>query len=387
MSGDSGGRFLEITVADTGCGIAGELHDRIFDKYYQANASDGKRMGWGIGLALVRNLVVLHKGTISVDSEPGKGRVFTVRLNVSADAFSAERLITDDKKYPAPVTYQPAMPRGKASDRDTENATPESERNVALIVEDNPDMLQYLTRLFEDNDYSVMTAVNGDAALESISGDRLPDIIVSDVMMPGIDGTELCRRIKSDLLTVHIPVILLTAKVGTQNSLKGFEFGADAYVEKPFDPSALLYQVRNIMRMRDSNRKRFNESQAPDIEIMANNKYDRKLLKEIKEVVEANIGNSEFCINDILKAVGVSRTMLHVKLKSLLNMSIGDYIREMRISKAKEMLRSGESISDTAYATGFADPNYFSKCFKKKEGVTPSEFIKNNQQSKTEEPA
>lgn len=387
VSGDSGGRFLEITVADTGCGIAGELHDRIFDKYYQANASDGKRMGWGIGLALVRNLVVLHKGTISVDSEPGKGSVFTVRLNVSADAFSAERLITDDKKYPAPVTYQPAMPQGKASDRDTENATPESERNVALIVEDNPDMLQYLTRLFEDNDYSVMTAVNGDAALESISGDRLPDIIVSDVMMPGIDGTELCRRIKSDLLTVHIPVILLTAKVGTQNSLKGFEFGADAYVEKPFDPSALLYQVRNIMRMRDSNRKRFNESQAPDIEIMANNKYDRKLLKDIKEVVEANIGNSEFCINDILKAVGVSRTMLHVKLKSLLNMSIGDYIREMRISKAKEMLRSGESISDTAYATGFADPNYFSKCFKKKEGVTPSEFIKNNQQSKTEEPA
>lgn len=385
VSGDSGGRFLEIVVSDTGCGIADNLQDKIFDKYYQVNASDSKRQGWGIGLALVRNLVVLHKGTIAVDSEPGKGSVFTVRLNVSADAFSAERLITNDQKYPAPVTYQPAMPNSKNAAAADGDVTPDAERNVALIVEDNPDMLQYIKRLFEENDYSVITAANGEEALTLMSGDKLPDIVVSDVMMPGIDGMELCRRIKSDLLTVHIPVILLTAKVGTQNSLKGFEFGADAYVEKPFDPSALLYQVRNIMRMRDSNRKRFNESQAPDIEIMANNKYDRKLLKEIKDVVDANIGNSEFCINDILKAVGVSRTMLHVKLKSLLNMSIGDYIREVRISKAKEMLLSGESISDTAYATGFADPNYFSKCFKKKEGVTPSEFVKSNQQSKTEE--
>lgn len=387
VSGDDGGRFLEIVVADTGCGIAEDLHQKIFDKYYQVNGAESKRMGWGIGLALVRNLVVLHKGTIALSSQPGKGSVFTVRLNVSADAFSAERFITDGQDdADHAVGYQAAVPNGKASGSAHEDdATVEHERNVALLVEDNPDMLAYLKQLFEENDYSVITATDGEQALNAISGDKLPDIIVSDVMMPGVDGTELCRRIKTDLLTVHIPVILLTAKVGSQNSLKGFEFGADAYIEKPFDPEALLYQVRNIMRMRDSNRKRFNESQAPDIEIMANNKYDRKLLKDIKDVVEANIGNSEFCINDILKAVGVSRTMLHVKLKSLLNMSIGDYIRDMRISKAKEMLRSGETISDTAYATGFADPNYFSKCFKKKEGVSPSEFIKNNQHNKTDE--
>ena len=389
VSGEGGGCFLEIVVSDTGCGIEKDLHQKIFGKYYQVNGADSKRMGWGIGLALVRNLVVLHKGSIDLSSEPGKGSVFTVRLNVSADAFAADRFIADGQDEPDHSGYQAAVPKGKyiPVKDDAGGSASASDRNLALVVEDNPDMLRYLKQLLEENDYAVITATNGEEALEAVSADKLPDIIVSDVMMPGIDGTELCRRIKSDLLTVHIPVILLTAKVGSQNSLKGYEFGADAYIEKPFDPESLIYQVRNIMRMRDSNRKRFNESQAPDIEIMANNKYDRKLLKDIKDVVEANIGNSEFCINDILKAVGVSRTMLHVKLKSLLNMSIGDYIREMRISKAKDMLRSGESISDTAYATGFADPNYFSKCFKKKEGMTPSEFIKNNQHPKTDEPS
>jgi len=389
VSGDGGGRYLEIVVSDTGCGIAEDLHQKIFGKYYQVNGAESKRMGWGIGLALVRNLVVLHKGTIGLSSEPGKGSVFTVRLNVSADAFAADRFISDGQDEPDHGGYQAAVPKGKYIQAmvNEDNVAPDSDRNLALVVEDNPDMLRYLKQLLEENDYAVITATNGEEAIEKVSADKLPDIIVSDVMMPGMDGTELCRRIKSDLLTVHIPVILLTAKVGAQNSLKGYEFGADAYIEKPFDPESLIYQVRNIMRMRDSNRKRFNESQAPDIEIMANNKYDRKLLKDIKAVVEANIGNSEFCINDILKAVGVSRTMLHVKLKSLLNMSIGDYIREMRISKAKDMLRSGESISDTAYATGFADPNYFSKCFKKKEGMTPSEFIKNSQHPKTDEPS
>ena len=381
VRGDTSSRCLEIKVSDTGCGMTPEVQSRIFDKYYQAEDSDGKRTGWGLGLPMVRNLVILHKGTVTVKSEPGKGTVFTVRLNVCADDFHPDRLINDGK-YEEQGSAPLSSRRKERKEDGSGSGTQEHPR--ILIVEDNADMMHYLQSLFEKNGYDVLTASNGKEAMEIMTDDNIPDAVVSDVMMPEMDGIELCTRIKSDLRLVHIPVILLTAKTGPNNALKGYETGADAYVEKPFDPSALLYQVRNILRMRDSNRKHFSESGNPNIEIMANNKYDRKLLKDVKEVVEANIGNSEFCINDVLLAVGVSRTVLHVKLKSLLNMSIGDYISEMRIARAKEMLLRGETITDTAYATGYANPGYFSKSFKKKEGITPSEFIKQHKQNNTD---
>jgi YesN/AraC family two-component response regulator len=189
-------------------------------------------------------------------------------------------------------------------------------------------------------------------------------------MMPGMSGTELCYQIKTNLMTSHIPVVLLTAKTGIENTIKGYEFGADVYIEKPFNPTSLLLQIHNLIKTRDNNRKLFKESIITNVGVIANNKYDEKLLNDIKRVVEENIANEEFSVSDVTKLVGISRTMLHVKLKSMLDMSIGDYIRTIRIEKAKELLLKGDTIADTAYETGFSDPNYFSKCFKKQTGKT-----------------
>lgn len=176
----------------------------------------------------------------------------------------------------------------------------------------------------------------------------------------------------------HIPIILLTAKTGATNAMKGYELGANIYMEKPFSSSMLLMQLKNLLKIKDDNRKEFRKSETADINILATNRYDRQLLEDVQRVVEKNIGNSDFCVNDIINEVGVSRTKLHVKLKSLINMSIGDYIKEVRLRKSKELLLDGYSISDTAYASGFSDPNYFTKCFKKSFGILPRDFVKAN---------
>jgi YesN/AraC family two-component response regulator len=253
------------------------------------------------------------------------------------------------------------------------NAPENSSKNKILIVEDNINLLQFLAGMFEEK-YEVSIVKNGLEALEKMEK-TLPDLLMSDILMPEMDGIELCKRIKSNLLTSHIPVVLLTAKSGEENVLRGYELGADAYIEKPFNPETLLLLIKNLLNTRDNNRRLFKESVTANIGVIARNKYDEKLLNDIKKCVDDNISNEDFCVNDITRTVGISRTMLHVKLKSMLDMSIGDYIRNIRIDHAKELLLQGDSISAVAYATGFSDPNYFSKCFKKQTGKTPSEWM------------
>ena len=240
-------------------------------------------------------------------------------------------------------------------------------------MEDNEDLLAYLATLF--NSYSVMKARNGEEAYALVRGNNLPDIIIADVMMPKMSGTELCAKVKSDPLTAHIPIILLTARTGTKNALDGYQHGADVYMEKPFNPSMLQLQVKNLLATRDMNRQKFREAEDFDLMSIAGNKYDEELLQKIQQFVDSNLDNSELRVDDIVNAVGVSKTKLHVKMKSLLNVSIGEYIKEMRIKKAKELFRQGYSTADVAFATGFSDVNYFSKCFKKNVGSTPKEFI------------
>ena len=369
--------FLKIAVTDTGIGIAPENQERVFNAYYQEQREkNGKKPGFGIGLSLTKSLVLLHKGNIQLESKPGEGSRFTVLLDVSPDAFPAEsRLeLRADQNYLEKYNYASIVSEEQLQlvARNENDKMPG--KAEILIVEDNTEMLRFLLDIFSEK-YAVRAAGNGREALDSMN-QKLPDLLISDIMMPEMDGNELCRQVKSNLLTSHIPVVLVTAKTGTDNIIKGYELGADVYVEKPFNPQSLLLQVQNLLRTRDNNRKQFKESNAQNISLVARNKYDEKLLNDIKKVVEENIGNEEFSVSDVIKAVGISRTMLHVKLKSMLDMSIGDYIRNIRIERAKELLLQGDTIADTAYATGFTDPNYFSKCFKKQTGQTPSEFIK-----------
>ncbi|MDR1683599.1 MAG: response regulator, partial [Candidatus Symbiothrix sp.] len=370
--------FLKLIVSDTGMGIDKEEQLKIFEPYYRVEKENtSRKAGWGIGLALTRNLVQLHKGSIHLESEPGKGSTFTVLLNVSPDSFSPEDKmeLRADHSYFRKYNYRNVVSEEQLQLLSLNGRQKELEkRNQILLVEDNVKMLQFLIDLFSEK-YDVCTAGNGKEAILKME-EKLPDFLISDIVMPEMDGTELCRLVKSNLMTSHIPVILLTAITGTEDVIRAYELGADMYVEKPFNPSTLLLQVQNLLRTRDNNRRQFKESMASNIGMVAKNKYDRKLLNDIQKVVEDNIGNEEFNVSDIVKAVGISRTMLHVKLKSMLDMSIGDYIRNIRIEKAKDLLMQGDSIANTAYDTGFSDPNYFSKCFKKQTGKTPSEFVK-----------
>ena len=190
-----------------------------------------------------------------------------------------------------------------------------------------------------------------------------------------MDGITLCGKLKNDLLTSHIPVILLTAKQGHQNIISGYESGADMYIEKPFNTQALELMVQNMLRTREQNRKQIKEDPELNITAVARNPRDEKLMNAIKAFVNDNIENENLSVSDITQAVGISRTVLHVKMKNLLDMSISEYVRTLRLGKAKELLLEGLNISESAYRTGFSDPNYFSKCFKKKYGSTPSDFI------------
>lgn len=376
------GRWLLITVSDTGCGIAEADQEHIFEKFYQATHGGQKAAGWGVGLSMVKKMVLAHHGTIQVQSAPGRGSVFTVRLNVTNGLFPIEE--TGNLS-----TWQEKVLLGGAISVDTAMAPQgeeetDEERPEIFIIEDNADMLAFLHTLFSAH-YRVRGLPDAPQALALMQSGQLPDLVLSDVMMPGMSGTQLCKAVKSHLLTAHIPVVLLTAKTSEESIREGYELGADQYISKPFDPKALLLQIHNILKTKQNSRRRFKESSNMDISTMATNSYDRKLLNDIRKCVEANLDNSEFCVNDLALAVGVSRTKLHLKLKSLVNMSMGEYIKEMRMRKAKQMLADGESILDTACATGFSDAKYFGKCFKKYTGMLISEYKQSVQQGGQEE--
>ena len=216
-------------------------------------------------------------------------------------------------------------------------------------------------------------ADNGEEAL--VIAHKYPiDIVVSDVMMEKMDGNTLCRNLKNDLSTSHIPVILLTAKTDTNDVIKGYESGAEAYVAKPFDPKILELQVKNIIQMKQVQREKIGATMGSDIESVPLSKFDKEFINKLNELIENNIDNNDFSIADITQSLCMSRSVLHVKMKSLLNISMGDYIRKKRLNKACEYLHEGYNVSETAFKTGFGDPSYFTKSFKKEFGVKPTEY-------------
>ena len=251
------------------------------------------------------------------------------------------------------------------------------EANISLlIIEDNADMLHFLASYFSPK-YNVYTATNGEEGLRLLAKYSI-QLVVSDVMMPVMDGYELCRRIKSDINTSHIPIILLTARSDSSDMLQGYKCGAEAYVMKPFDPQMLDMQVANIINTQRQQQERFsNGTESVNDEDVIND-IDRDFLARVSKLVDENIDNSHFCIQDVTTSLGISRSLLHVKMKSLLNTSMGDFIKKRRLEKACQLLRSGKNVSETAYMTGFSDPNYFSKAFKKHFGKSPTEYINCN---------
>ncbi|WP_297091823.1 two-component regulator propeller domain-containing protein [uncultured Draconibacterium sp.] len=364
-------QFIEISIKDTGKGIPRKNMDRIFMRFFQNDETDAKT-GAGIGLALVKDLVKLHKGEIFVTSKEGKGTRFTIRIPYN-----------EGIEKPAQQKQLPNLSEQEsiASPVITQAQAPKEDAKIMLIVEDNADVRQFISSHFTAY-YQIHQAVNGEdgwiKALETV-----PDIIISDIIMPEVNGYELCKRIKSDERTSHIPILLLTAMHSKEHELKGLTKGADDYITKPFDLSVLQAKVENILSMRDSLKEKYTSKMILEPTNVVLTSPDEKFLKRVVDVVEENIGDSELDIENFAGKVGISRMQLYRKLQALTNMTVKEFIRHIRLKRATQLLDQQKlNISEIAYQVGFKDLSHFRKCFKREFGMSATEYLAKKNQEK-----
>ncbi|MBL7798901.1 MAG: tetratricopeptide repeat protein [Saprospiraceae bacterium] len=366
--------FLEVT--DTGAGIPQEALEKVFDRFYQA----GGGAGTGIGLALVRELCALHHGSVSVESAPGTGSMFRVEIPVGRAAFSAE------ERSEAAVAATPSSDEFSSSDESNrrktssvnmyssdEEKSSDDARPLCLVVEDNLELRGYIREQL-DGAFRVLLASDGREGLQTALR-YIPDLVISDVMMPGMDGNQLCAALKSDEHTSHIPVVLLTARAGQESKIEGLETGADDYLTKPFDSRELLTRAQNLVRQREALRKQFSRTVVLKPQEIALTSTDERFLQRIQQSLDDNLGNDQFSVEELASAVGMSRSQLHRKLTALIDQPPVEFIRNFRLRRAKEMLEAGAgNVSEIGYAVGFSSPAYFSKAFRDAFGVAPSEL-------------
>ncbi len=369
---EAGEEVFHLSVSDTGVGIPENQQESIFENYYQVNDFvRGKKVGFGIGLALTRKLVLLHKGSIKVESKLGEGSCFSICLNVSKEAFSPEEISDKDADLQFMEDYKFIPVDSVAQYFTIEQADSKASKYTLLIAEDNPELLQFYQELFIE-DYSVIITNNGDEASQ-IAQEKLPDIIISDVMMPGMNGYEFCEKIKSEVKTCHIPFILLTAKTGNEAQNEGYGYGADLFIEKPFHPVLLQKQIANLIATKENQKKMFLKNQI-GVEEITNNDRDRQLIDSVREYILKNLQDENLSIEHIVREIGISRTLLYMKLKNITGLSATEFINNTRLKESLKILLAGGNVSEAAYAVGFSSPNYYSRCFKKHFGVSPAEY-------------
>lgn len=357
---------LFVTVADTGKGIASEHLSKVFDRFYQVD-EPGERTyaGSGIGLALVKELSILHGGNVMAESPDDGGCIFT---------FWLESHETEDNENPVSVGQNIAF-AVKEENQITDNEQQDTELPLLLIVEDQPELRRFIVQNL-GKEYRFAEASNGKDGL-MLAEELLPDLIISDVMMPDTDGFELCGTLKSNVATSHIPIILLTAKADQKDKLTGLETGADDYVVKPFSLAELKLRVKNILNFKELLRKKFEGNTIPSAdETPELNSRDRKFIDDLTQSVEKNLSNAQFGVNILAEAVFLSVSQLTRKLKTITGKTPADFIRNIRLEKAVELLKNGESVTDVSWAVGFEDSVYFSKVFKKHFGFPPSSIKK-----------
>ena len=356
--------YFEFSVEDNGIGISKESIPNIFGRFYQLESTK-KHLGSGIGLALVKDLVTLHKGDIIVESEKNKGTRFTIRLPLSKEAYHKNEITSINKKSQGDFNLQEIAEHS--------NSYKLNEPTI-LIIDDNDDLRTVLRSHFEEQ-YQVIDAEDGLKGWE-IAIEQSPDIIISDVMMPNKNGYELCSELKTDIRTSHIPIVLLTAKSSEQHKMEGLQTGADLYISKPFDIEMLNVQVNNIFKTRQAHAEKFAGNSAfSNIEV--NNQLDQQLLNKLNEVILSNISDTEFKVENMSVELGISSRNLNRKLKAILGVTPAEYLRNIRLEKALELLLSGEhSISQAADMTGFSHAAHFSRVFKQKHQQSPQDYLK-----------
>ena len=355
--------FFRFTVANTGSLISAEHIRSIFDRFYKI---DRHHTGSGIGLALVKAFVEIHGGSISVESDERLGTVFTVDLPVRT-CEEGTYVVTAPMEESAPDRVDSLLREDEA-----ENLNDPSKPSV-LVIDDNADIRAYVHTLL-NSEYSIIEAADGTEGIRKAMK-YVPDVIISDVMMPGIDGIECCRRLKGELQTCHIPVILLTACSLDEQRIQGYAGGADSYISKPFSSQLLLTRIRNLIESRQRMKQFFGDRQTLAKEDICD--MDKDFVERFKSLIEVKMGDSELNVEDLGKEMGLSRVQLYRKIKSLTNYAPNELLRMARLKKAASLLASSDmTIAEVGYEVGFTSPSYFAKCYKEQFGESPTEFLK-----------
>lgn len=355
--------FFRFTVANTGSLISAEHIRSIFDRFYKI---DRHHTGSGIGLALVKAFVEIHGGSISVESDERLGTVFTVDLPVRT-CEEGTYVVTAPMEESAPDRMDSLLREDEA-----ENLNDPSKPSV-LVIDDNADIRAYVHTLL-NSEYSIIEAADGTEGIRKAMK-YVPDVIISDVMMPGIDGIECCRRLKGELQTCHIPVILLTACSLDEQRIQGYAGGADSYISKPFSSQLLLTRIRNLIESRQRMKQFFGDRQTLAKEDICD--MDKDFVERFKSLIEVKMGDSELNVEDLGKEMGLSRVQLYRKIKSLTNYAPNELLRMARLKKAASLLASSDmTIAEVGYEVGFTSPSYFAKCYKEQFGESPTEFLK-----------
>lgn len=362
-----------ICVIDNGPGIPEKYLPFIFDRFYRVNETESFDIpGSGLGLSLTRELVKLVTGDITVENVFGGGTEFTISLPVTSNAPMNNNLGLDGLKESL-SSY--IIPFNETNTLPTETDIDHGRKPLLLIVEDNSEVIYYLHALLE-NDYQILTAINGkDGCNKAI--ELVPDIIISDIMMPVMDGIEMLDKLKKDLRTSHIPIVVLTAKADIDSRLKGIERGADAYLVKPFNKEELMVQLRSLIRLRNRLRERY--SVIGSLNLREDKEFQREdeFMKKVREIMNANLDNEKFDIQRMCKEIAMSRTQLYRKFRSLTNKTINEYLRSLRLHRARQLLFSSDiSVAEAAYRTGFKNLSHFSRVFTHEFKVNPSDIRK-----------
>ncbi len=360
-------RWIRFTVSNTGSMISAEHIRNIFDRFYKI---DMHHAGSGIGLALVKAFVELHGGTISVESDEKQGTVFTVDLSVRTCACETSSL---EESPVSSVSEASSLNDALPIEEEELEKNYDSSKPSVLVIDDNADIRSYVHGLLH-TDYTVIEAADGSEGIRKAMK-YVPDLIISDVMMPGIDGIECCRRLKSELQTCHIPVILLTACSLDEQRIQGYDGGADSYISKPFSSQLLLARVRNLIDSHRRLKQFFGDGQTLAKEDVCD--MDKDFVEKFKALIDAKMGDSGLNVEDLGKEMGLSRVQLYRKIKSLTNYSPNELLRIARLKKAASLLASSDmTVAEIGYEVGFSSPSYFAKCYKEQFGESPTDLLK-----------
>ena len=381
----AGENKCEIIVRDNGIGVPADKLEKLFDRFYQVETNSffkQETVGSGIGLSIVKNLVELHKGEIAVESVPGEFTLFRMTFKTGKKHLEHNNNITiSDNPVPFSLNFQASIQELDVVES-PESTTVQAPKSLSriLIVEDNPEIRYYLRQSLHPN-YEVIEAADGEIGYKQAM-QSIPDLIITDVMMPGIDGIELCKMLKSEMLTQHIPIIILSAKSTTEDTLEGLETGADDYVPKPFNEQILLAKIKTLLANRQKLIEKYQNQQfeqSPDNDIIPLS-FDDPFVNRIVEFIKANLSDVELTNEKIELHFKTNKMQLYRKLKAVTGWSMNTLIREIRIREATRMLKISElNVSEIAYNLGFSDPKYFSRYFKKEVGIAPHHFRKDHQ--------